>query len=233
MYVLPSDAPDLRLDQNRALITSVQAWARWVEMATGGQRIRLDTYEGTLDVAFYRLPRTDNDIASFGITAVNEIQAAIAAAGYDNPSKIYAVYYGGNNLLHCGQSLRRGAQAIAAAFLEARPAAFAPCPQQTVPSNRTPGLTTSLDSPGYWEFVMAHEVFHMLGAVPSCAPNFSSGTHVNDSPTDLMGVFTRPGVDPADPAVRWNPTVIDFNRDDYYRHGRSCTDVSQSPFWTS
>jgi hypothetical protein len=135
-------------------------------MATGGQGIKLHTYQGTLDIAFYRLTRTDNDIASFGITAVNEIQSGITAAGYDDPSKIYAVYYGGNNLLHCGQSLRRGAQAIAAAFLEARPAALSPCPQRTVPSNRTPGLTASLDRPGYWEFVMAHEVFHMLGAGP-------------------------------------------------------------------
>ena len=232
MYVLPSDGPDRQLDQNRALATSVESWTRWVERASGGQRLRLDTYQGALDIAFYRLPRTDADVSSFGIAAIDEIQASISAAGYNSPSKIYAVYYGGNNMLHCGQSLRSGGQAIAGAFLEARPAAFAPCLQQTVPTNRTPGLTTSPDTPGYWEFVMAHEVFHMLGAVPSCAPHFSSGTHVNDSPTDLMGVFTRPGVAPDDPAVRWNPSVIDFNRDDYYRHGRACPDVAQSAFLT-
>lgn len=232
MYVLSSDGTDRQLDQDGALATSVEAWGRWVERASGGQRVKLDTYQGALDIAFYRLPRTDADISSFGITAINEIQAGITAAGYNNPNKIYAVYYGGNNLLHCGQSLRSGGQAIAGAFLEATPAAFAPCSQQTVPTNRTPGLTRSPDTPGYWEFTMAHEVFHMLGAVPSCAPHFSSGSHVNDSPTDLMGVFTRPGVDPTDPAVRWNPSVIDFNRDAYYRHGRSCVDVAHSVFLT-
>jgi len=232
MYVLPSDGPDRQLDQNGMLATSVEAWRSWVERATGGQRVILDRYQGTLDITFYRLPRTDTDISAFGITAINEIQAGIIAAGFNNPNKIYAVYYGGHNLLHCGQSLRNGGQAIAATFLEATPAGLSPCPQQVVPSNSTPGLTFSTDAPGYWEFTMAHEVFHMLGAAPACAPHFSSGGHVNDSATDLMGVFTRPGVLPNDPSVRWNPSVIDFNRDDYYRHGRACLDLAQSVFLT-
>jgi hypothetical protein len=152
MYVLPSDGRDRQLDQNGALATSVESWARWIERASGGQRVRLDTYQGALDIAFYRLPRTDADITSFGLSAIIEIQSGIAAAGFAEPNKIYAVYYGygGNNLFHCGQSARSGGRAIAGAFLEATPAAFAPCSLQIEPTNTIPGLTRSPDLPGYW-----------------------------------------------------------------------------------
>jgi len=38
MYVLPSDGSDRLLDQDRTLSTSVEAWTRWVQKATSGQR---------------------------------------------------------------------------------------------------------------------------------------------------------------------------------------------------
>jgi hypothetical protein len=230
LYVLPNDGADRQLDLNGALATSVEAWERWLERVSGGQRVRLDTYQGALDIGFYRLPRSDAYIASFEENTVNEILSEIKAAGFNNPNKVYAVYYDGNNLVHCGQAtVAAGVGGVirpwmAVAFLQgtlaSRPGLL-PCPQQTVPSNRATGLTPSPDLSGYWEFVMAHEVFHTLGAVPICAPNNVAG-HVGDSATDLMYAGSE----------RWNPSVLDFNRDDYFRHGRACLDIAQSAFLT-
>jgi hypothetical protein len=224
MYVVPSDGTDRPIDTDGTLATSVEAWVRWVEKATEGRRLKLDTFQGALDISFYRLRRTGAQISSFGVREIREINTEIIAGGFASPQKIYAVYYGGNHtLLNCGRAGEVGQQHIAGAFFEAIHVSFGPCGRQTVPSNRVPGFTRSPDRPGYWEFVMAHEVFHALGAVPPCAPNVS-GPHVRDSATDLMGVFE------SDDA--WDPQVIDYNRDDYYRHGRrNCLDVAQSPYF--
>ena len=75
-----------------------------------------------------------------------------------------------------------------------------------------------------YEAVMVHELFHVFGAVASCAPNYIEGSHVGDEPTDLMYVGSeRP--------VRGEETVIDVGRNDYYGHGRAeCLDTSGSRF---
>ena len=75
-----------------------------------------------------------------------------------------------------------------------------------------------------FEVVMVHELFHVFGAVASCAPNYIEGSHVNDVENDLMfaGVDRQP---------RGGETFIDVGRDDYYGHGRAdCLDVARSRF---
>ena len=75
-----------------------------------------------------------------------------------------------------------------------------------------------------FEVTMVHELFHVFGAVASCAPNYDGTRHVSDPENDLMfrGVDREP---------RGGETFIDVGRDDYYGHGRpDCNDVSRSRF---
>ena len=73
-------------------------------------------------------------------------------------------------------------------------------------------------------YLAAHELGHLLGAVPSCAPNYGNGGHVVDDPRDLLYAGSS-GRD-------WDNIILDPGRDDYYGHGRSdCTDIADSPLW--
>ncbi|MEX2647128.1 MAG: PASTA domain-containing protein, partial [Gaiellaceae bacterium] len=75
------------------------------------------------------------------------------------------------------------------------------------------------------EFAMLHDIFHGLGAAPTCSPHHTLSGHVSDSPNDLMWSGGQP----------WQlPPKLDIGRDDYWGHGRSdCLDVSGSPYLTS
>src|SRR5262249_13402169 len=66
MYVLPSDGVDQQLDINGTIATSVAAFQKWLAGQTRGQRLRLDTYQRTLNITFFRLSRSDAQISSFG-----------------------------------------------------------------------------------------------------------------------------------------------------------------------
>lgn len=69
-----------------------------------------------------------------------------------------------------------------------------------------------------WPSTVAHELFHVLGAVPGCAPHEDGSHHVSDE-RDLM--FPDAGWD-------W----IDPGNDDYYGHDiPGCWDTEDSPLW--
>lgn len=70
-------------------------------------------------------------------------------------------------------------------------------------------------------YILAHELTHLLGAVPDCAPNHVSG-HVDDDRRDII----YSGPDDRD----WANLTLDVGRDDYYMHGRDdCHDISDHP----
>lgn len=69
--------------------------------------------------------------------------------------------------------------------------------------------------------VMLHELFHGLGAVPSCAPNSDGAGHMKDGQKDLMSASVYSG-----------QPRIDAGRDDYFETGRSdCTDIAKVDIW--
>ena len=71
--------------------------------------------------------------------------------------------------------------------------------------------------------VVAHELVHLLGAVPYCAPHTFGDGHVTDDAHDIMSRLT-----PTE--RRLSQTVLDEGRDDYYGHGRDdCYDISDNP----
>ena len=66
MYVLPSDGVDRALDTNGTMARSVAAFQSWLAGQTGGRRLRVDTYQGKLDVTFFRMSESDAEVSGAG-----------------------------------------------------------------------------------------------------------------------------------------------------------------------
>jgi hypothetical protein len=215
MYVLPSDGIDQSLDSSGAIAVSVSAMNQWFAAQSGGASLRLDTYQGSLDISFWQLEKTNAEIANTGAFVVQAIEAELQNAGLLHSNKRYGVYYGGSSFYACGGAAWTPALpgSVGALYLLGTPPDALPCTSRT--------LTTSPDVPGYWEFAMLHEIFHTLGAVAPCAPHHADSGHVTDSPTDLMYSGDEP----------WTPSVLDYHNDDYFGHENpDCPDFADSPY---
>jgi hypothetical protein len=218
IYALPSDGVDRRLDETGQLEGSVASFQAWLAGETGGPNLRMDTYQGSLDVGFVRLAQDDATIASRGAFVRDAVQDGIRAAGFDQPERIYAVYYDGSSTYACGGAFWPPALQGSAVVMYLR--------------GRPPGADCSLNGfaaagspPTYWEYAMLHDLLHGLGLVASCAPNHHLSGHVSDFPDDLMWSGSQP----------WRfPARLDIGRNDYYGHGRTdCADLARSPYLTS
>lgn len=76
---------------------------------------------------------------------------------------------------------------------------------------------------------MIHEVFHNLGAVPSCAPHYEAA-HTSDDPRDIMVASGSAQLSTFRDAS-FLP-ILDVGRDDYYQHTNpNCLDIARSPFF--
>ena len=219
LYVLPSDGADRFGSLASGIATSVASWENWFSGQTSGSLLRLDTAQGALDLTFIRLHRTDAQMESYGIFVRDQIEYELLANGFSDPSKIYLAIYdgGGTNIPECGGGALPPALpgSVAALYLNGTP--------QGAPACNTNSFTNSVNAPGYLEFSSVHEIVHMLGFVPTCAPHQTLSGHVSDSNTDLMYAGPQP----------WMPSVLDFNRDDYYKANISgCLDLSNSDFIT-
>lgn len=217
VYVVPGDGADENLDTNGAINTSVASFQKWLLEQSGGQKLRMDTYEGSLDVTFVRLTSDDASMAAEGAYIRDRIEAELAAAGFDDERKLYAVYYGGTANDTCGGGAwppdlvgRVGAIYLKGVFAD-----------PNIPSCGSNPLALTEDEPGYFDFSMLHEIVHTLGFVATCAPNQTHRGHVSDDPRDLMYAGDEP----------WNPQFLDTGRDDYYGHNNEdCPDLAKSAF---
>ena len=210
MYVVPSDGADQQLDQTGTLEASVRIANQWfATQTTGGEKLRLDTYGGgKLDVTFLKLGRTDLEMNQQGGSTRLELDFQLLLNGFDDPNKVYLVYYGGD-----GEGCGRGAWPptlpgnVAALYV----GAVAGCMGEPFATGDQP--------PGFLEFLAVHETLHVLGFAAACAPNHTTIGHVNDSPQDLM--FT---------GGTWQPSTLDVNHDDYYGPIAGCRDLANSSF---
>ena len=209
VYALPSDAEDGNLDRYGDIERSFEAIQHWLGAETG-QRLRLDTAGGRLDVTFLRLPFTAQEGEERGAALVPDLEGAIRDRLGASPGKLYAVYYAGRSGDVCGNATVEGRVAVAFVHPEG-------CSPRAVGADR--------ETPSTYETVMLHELLHVFGAVPECAPDRSEkSAHVGTSVADLM--YAGP---------EWSghdEVVIDVERDDYFGHGRSdCPDTAASEFW--
>lgn len=84
------------------------------------------------------------------------------------------------------------------------------------------GVSETSSWPFGGTYLMAHELTHLLGAVPFCAPNADGTGHVNDDNRDVL----YSGPDSRD----WDNLMLDPGNDDYYNHDQAgCTDIADSP----
>lgn len=219
VYVIPSDGVDRELDINGAIATSFTSVIQWMAKTTGGRTLRVDTYNGALDIPFVRLSQTEATLASQGLYIRDAIEAEMLLMGFNNPKKLYAVYYDGEADGACGgaawppEIIGR----VGAIYLKGRYA------DPNVPTCDTLSLASSIENPDYFEFAILHELFHSLGAVPTCAPNHHLRGHSADNPKDLM--YSGEEV--------WRYSALDIGADDYYGHSNpDCYDLEDSVFMT-
>lgn len=220
VYVVPSDGVDRSLDTNGALTNSVAAFQRWLAIQTGGEALQFDTFRRSLDITFLRLESTDAEIASNGPFVREALEAALDAAGLDDPDKIYAAYYDGTSTFSCGGGawppLITGN--VAAMYLHGLPEAPVTCDSVS--------FAPAGGDPTYLEFGMLHEIMHTLGFVPDCAPNEWRNGHVSDTADDLMWGGDTPWAPNG-----WGGVVLDAGHDDYFQTDiLGCLDFADSAY---
>ena len=134
-------------------------------------------------------------------------------AGLDDPKKSYAAWFpfpgrAGDLNPICGSQLETDGVRFSFTFFERH-------------DDPEPNRCLSQDT------TMLHEVFHALGAVSPCGPNYLGQSsnlpkgHVDDDPNDLMYGCDELGV----------MIELDKDREDYFGHGvANCSDLADSPF---
>ncbi|MDE2971352.1 MAG: Ig-like domain-containing protein [Acidobacteriota bacterium] len=209
VYAVPSDAEDGNLDRYGDIERSLEAMQHWLGAETG-QRLRLDTAGGRLDVTFLRLPFSAQEGEERGASLAPDLEGAIRDRLGTSSDKTYAVYYAGRSGDLCGTATVEGRVAVAFVHPEG-------CSPRAVGGDR--------ETPSTYETVMLHELLHVFGAVPECAPDrLETSAHVGTRVEDLM--YAGP---------EWSghdEVVVDAGRDDYFGHGRpDCLDTAASEFW--
>jgi len=213
LYAIPRGADDLKLDESGSIRASVASAQSWLAKESGGPRLRFDTCQGDLDVTFVQLPRTDQEYSAFGKNVRDQVEYDLWSAGFSEPNKIYAVYYGGT-FKKCGQG---------------------PPPLSALPGNvvvlapGTPDCEAFPDRspPAVWELTLIHEIFHALGAVSPGAPNYCPEDKCPDRPGHVTGPLND-----LMSAPNWDfPSRLDVGNDDYWGHSdANLVDVSRSAF---
>lgn len=98
LYVLPQDGSDHSLATDGTISRSVAAMQQWFADKTGGSRLRF--LSGP--VATVRISETDAQIASHGAFVRDRVQELLQLEGYDDPYRLYAVWYDGTSTFSCG-----------------------------------------------------------------------------------------------------------------------------------
>jgi len=222
VYALPSDGEDRALDLNGQIETSARAANRWLAEQSGGSKLRYDTFNGKLDVTFLQLEYSAEVLNRLGPSIVQGFDQSFRDLGFDTTHKLYIVFYDGDFILEgsslaCGQSTQPPVTWGISATIYLR--GYSPefeifsCPEPT----------NSTEEAAYLELVLLHEIFHLLGAVPECAPNHD-GSHVTDNEADLMSSTQLA-------SVALSEIELDIGRDDYFAHGYlGCPDLARSVF---
>ena len=187
---------------------------QWFIEKTGGPRLRL--VAGSVPVVF--VGDTDTQIAAYGDRVRDRVEELLQREGYDDPYRLYAVWYDGTSTFSCGGGAwppdLQGH--VAALYLKGRYDSgghTVDCAQDRFSSD---GVTVEIN-----ELKMLHEIMHTLGLVGRGAPHHTREGHTSDSPRDLMYAGDED----------WDPRVLDVGHDDYYLTGRTdIPDLGRSVF---
>jgi hypothetical protein len=217
IYAVAADAVDHGYDTDGSIQNAVDIFQQWLAGQTGGRVLRMDTYQGSVDVTFRRIGALDGQEQPSPQYPLFGLTDDLTQAGLVAPTKVYGVYYdGGSAAVPCGnanwpQWPLPSPSTVAAFYLH------------SMGGGCNHGFPAAGDPPNYTVFAMFHDVMHTLGMVGTCArhPTPANPGHVDDSPTDLMYGGTQP----------WSPSVLDIGHDDYYQAGiPGCADLDTVGF---
>lgn len=220
IYMLASDITDQELDTNGTIRGSIIQANNWLLEQSGSSTIRFLRDDDQIKVDRLRLTRTDAQMRVPGDgqpldNLINQIEHELAANGFNSTDEFYMVWYQTNQTSDCGgRSIGRPGIGNTA-FMEV-------CDTQgfidAVANNS--GTTT------FNEYVMLHEMFHLLGAAPSCAPNYDVANDLQHTTNEKELMYS--GSDLSRP---WDPQFLDQGNDDYFGHSNDgCLDIADSAF---
>ena len=225
LYIVPSDGVDGQLDTNGQMEQSIARIEHWLTTQAKDQGLRVDTHLGVPDITFVRLPHSNAQATASNPWPVWVIGEDLVAAGFNDPAKVYAAFYDGRSTWACGGASSPALPKLGAMYLQAHPT------NDPRPCRDAPGFGSGADRPGYFEIGLLHEILHVIGFSPRCAPHAAKSVfpdHVTDSGTDLMygQDATHTG------GWDWSRAVLDFNHDDYYRANiPGCRICRTAPIW--
>jgi hypothetical protein len=218
VYVLRYGATDRMYDTSGDIERAMRQANAFIQ-AESGKSIRLDTFQGKIDVMFMPLPPGFEDTSADDCNRApcpNEADFLrhLTAIGRANSDKTYMFFYSGETkgVFVCGGA--RQGKAVLLNLSETQGYA-------------STGKHCSLDWAGAatddfsWGLLAVHELMHTFGAVCSSAPD-SDGTSHSRATGDIMG-------------ARANGKVkLDPNRRNYWGNvPAGCTDISQSALFGS
>ena len=116
-----------------------------------------------MDIPFVRLSQTDSQIKSTGAKVRDLIEAELKTLGFNDPQKLYAVYYAGSSSVACGGNALPPKKIgnVAAVFLHGRSQENRPCESNQFAAN--------VNQPSLLELEMIHRIVHGLGYAHPCA----------------------------------------------------------------
>jgi Divergent InlB B-repeat domain len=223
IYAIPADGADRFAEMASAITTDLAAVTDWWRREDPSHAPRWDLFPfpgcgpgpAALDLSFVRLPR-GADAYFLHAVRLNAIATDLANS-FDDPAKKYLVFCDGGVSQEnvCGSAFGRenpmagGRFAVGGVYLHAYPGSEG---------------CGDLGVGGYRARTTAHELLHMLGAVPHGAPHGcpDDRAHNCDTEADIMhsGGSSSAVAD----------YLLDPGHDDYYGHSGSWWDVQDSPW---
>jgi hypothetical protein len=211
VYVLRYGATDYAYDTGGEIERALRQADRWLRTESG-KGMRLDTYQGKLDVTFLPLPprfeaTTGKDCSRVPCPNDQDFYAHLNALGRINPNKTYLFFYSGGltGRILCGGA-GVGKSVLLNLEVDGKFCSGAKWDEST---------STALS----WGLLALHETFHSLGAVCPAAPD-SDGSYHSKVEEDIMFARSKGNV------------KLDPNRRNYWGNvPAGCTDASQSPLF--
>ena len=235
IYAVPKEGADKEYDLNNKISMLVYQMDKWFNEKTKGrlydegQNLKFDRRkDGRIDITFLRLEINNLSISKEGINAVNVIQPEISRLGFNDKKKVYFVVYGGSNKDVCASS--QLPQHVPKSVTANTAALYYPGKGDDSCVENNGGFKPEFNNTTRSAL---HEIFHVLGVVPKCAPDhliFSNEGTINDGigghltvPSDIMY------------SVQSNVTFskmdqLDMKSINYYNHDSECLDLAKSRY---
>lgn len=230
LYVTLSDSPDMERDLNGEIDQTVADINTWFAEQTGGSTLRVDTFQGELDITYVQLDMTNTEFINATVGAHgaklflrDQLELELDALEILEPGKLYVAMFEINEQAYtCADS---------AHLPELRGRVAGLYPSAVLDD----GYNCASESFGrgysYTDMSVIHEMVHLLSFATRCGENPTSRenfAHTGDDNRDLMWAPY------AADSRYWDTDhmLLDPGNDDYFNLGESssCRDLANSAF---